>query len=252
MVVAVFLELRMANPASTLPAAIKALLRPGRRVSVRALNPGEEGKRLITAPRMGGEAYAEKGDEWPVCGGCGEEMAFVAQFNALEHLWVFHYCFVCNPWRSNGGQDKEWSLRKYASASADNAVALSSHGEPEGTPIPSAWDEEEVLFAPTFESARLLVSDLEDALGEEAPVRYQELLSELGAWQGPGTRVEGYADWEQAPSSPLCGQDGRQMVLLSQLTSDAVADVVFGDVGSVYLMVCPDHLDDVTLEMQSG
>ncbi|MEX2218677.1 MAG: DUF1963 domain-containing protein [Phycisphaerales bacterium] len=212
---------------------------------------------------FGGPPYAERGDAWPVCGGCGAGLTFVFQWNAgeLPHaprpgLYVFYYCFNCNSWGDESDRGKSlWLLRRYAAPSAERSVHLDDRSPQDNRCTPCAVRIEPALSLPDWQGIDEIEPELTDAavaLNSDNPWEvYDEVAKAiLGSEPTLRTQVGGYPLWVQGEGTPDCRRCERRMRLLAQIDSEDEASIMWGDCGCVYLFGCEEHTEEFRLELQ--
>ena len=81
------------------------------------------------------------------------------------------------------------------------------------------------------------------------------LRIEEDEWPGPlnGDKFGGYPAWEQAPEYPAWPDcTGPMAELVAQLESNGIAGVQCGDLGTAYVLRCPNHSECVDVIWQCG
>ena len=168
--------------------------------------------------RVGGLPAWPSAQEWPTCQECDEPLAFVAQFDFRNNpsvdfdLLLFHYCFSCNPWSSDGA----------------SKVTLLRQDE-----------SEELVDEP------IVPDDLED----DEPGPCFGVPHEIDDYEPPfcamGTKIGGFPP-EIQPIEQVFDSTGQPMKFLACVCSiegtelekipstPAVGDLIWGDVGCVY------------------
>ena len=227
----------------------------------------------MTASKFGGSPYFEAGESWPICARCAKPESFICQLDlrtcpAVElpsyfGLLSFFYCFECFPWDA---PQPGWTVRNYRDAQPQKAVTL---------PEPSVKQPgffQKLLGAHSRKVKCCLVNfelfdcypqlDEVDETGDEEDRKlladsdisdsYYERIDQLsGKSDNFGTLVGGYSQWIQSfPPDLRCKHCNKWMRQLVQIGSHGEADVMFGDAGSIYLSICNEHPQDITMMLQ--
>ena len=72
----------------------------------------------------------------------------------------------------------------------------------------------------------------------------------LGGLTDYATIVGGYPHWVQGEATPGCDVCKSGMRLLAQIDTEDEADIIWGDVGCVYIFYCPEHPRETRMELQ--
>lgn len=205
-------------------------------------------------PKFGGMPYAESGDTWPRCPSCEATLPFVAQFRADGALFTFFYCFDCFPWGLTDETTGEWIVRRYPNPDMTRLVEISPGDDHDDLVSACAVDQETVRVLPDWEgidSANASVSPLCNQINSDGPWEaYEAGLSRAEALDDYATLVGGYPRFVQNEATPTCTECGERMQFLAQIDSEDEADLMWGDVGLVYLFECPGHPQHFVLELQ--
>ncbi len=204
-----------------------------------------------TASKFGGIPYLEKGEDWPVCHVCRKNMAFICQADVGDTetgrdlgvgFFTFFFCWDCDESDHDDGQTQN-RVRFYAMASEEKLsdppeVALSYDFI---SPHPErGLTLEKTLCAPDDEEMEDYAPELAEILSVEHPgdpyEAYRTLVDQVGAINEPHSHIGGYGWWIQGSESQ------RTSILFAQIHSSETDCPVFGDGGSVYLLVEPESL----------
>lgn len=208
-----------------------------------------------TLDRYAGDPARPHGP-WPGCPACGKSLTFVAQFRARGRFWRFFYCMQCNPWDDD---ERESGLVRLESEPLDAQGEPESHPQLQRSPatqglVPRAWVRRACVNVPSPEDkAALDTSPLfaKWLLHTRLPQAEQEQL--FAAWGAVGegaTRIGGYAYPIQGAIEPHCPQCHQAMPLLARLASEQEVNLMWGDMGVVYLHACAAHPEQVHFELQ--
>ncbi len=220
---------------------IEPFLKGGRDCVVFTFSRKSSSDRLAT--RVGGLPYWPKDDPWPVCGSCGEPLAFAAQID-FRHKSVrksvpgdvltFHYCFDCSPWTSD---ETEQSLLTWHNF--DSTVRLIR--EPV---VPSSLEDDEPgpVFGEPHEAIDYPTPS--EAFGGSIIKGERYTFRQFSL---EGTKIGGYPPPIQQVEIPL-DRTGRPMRFLGTIGSlqvselptrksnqPACGDLMWQDMGSIYL-----------------
>lgn len=233
-----------------------------------------------TATKFGGLPYAEQGETWPRCGGCGEGLSFIFQCNLTEcphergraSLFTFFYCRECCAWGDLPDDLRDaWVVRRYSSPALAKAVAMKDASAPKQRVTPCMVTLAQAPTLPdAFEIGEVSPKTLEIAKQinpQHWSTPYEEAVGAImdpgngvpgdgpgaaggGGADGVRTQIGGYAGWVQGPAFPDCQACGGRMRLLAQIDSETAPGLVWGDAGRVYLFECPSHPDPVKMTLQ--
>ncbi|MFZ5950577.1 MAG: DUF1963 domain-containing protein [Candidatus Rifleibacteriota bacterium] len=231
---------------------LKPLIRPCFKVTARAENfsPNDAAK-----TRIGGPAYAAKGQSFPVCQSCSKKLTFVFQFRQMPdsnsgELVQFFYCFDCSPW---GGKNEEgqWMIKTFKEVT-DCSFVDSSDPEHQITPCKCSF--EKINMLPDYETLEEMGHEAVKLCGkvnaDDPWDVYEEACLSLRCCVEPVTSIGGYPIWIQGEAEKKCPKCSEKMNFVAQLDSVPEADLMWGDAGCVYLFRCRNHPDQFSLEMQ--
>lgn len=205
--------------------------------------------------KFGGAPYAEANDKWPVCPVCKNELTFITQLQDRENdaLQVFYYCLECLPWGLDDEEEGEWAVRSYLNPSMQKYVAVPAP-EKNSEIVPCSVIEHDVQALPDWESLDSLVpgaDELCDKINSEDPWdAHTEAVEALGCIADIFTMVGGYPHYVQGQVQAKCGKCKQEMEFFAQIDSEDQANLMWGDMGSVYLFRCKEHQDQFHLELQ--
>lgn len=210
--------------------------------------------------RFAGSPYAEKGDEAPVCQGCGKPLTFIFQYRdsynkdmeGKGELHSVYYCFDCTPIGRAEEEKGQW--------------AVITHKEPEASKFVEQKENVSKIFKPTsccLSNAFLLpdyetiennfpeIAELcEEIDGDDPLSAYEDAGNEIDCLMEPSTTLGGYPIWIQGEGSQVCPKCGGEVELAVQIDSEEAVDLMFGDAGCLYVFRCPKHKDEYAIEMQ--
>jgi len=203
---------------------------------------------------FGGLPYAEAGDAWPMCPGCGGELTFVCQFRLDEtvladlndvDLMVHFVCIEC------GMDGEEHSdTRLYRGACTDRIERIEPRsGDALLVPTCRVSFEHRSSYPHYEDVDPELARAIEASSTGQRSDPYAEALGRVDPRFDPDalspTMVGGYPQWIQGSWVYTCPHDGRPLELLAQIGSEDEADLMWGDSGSQYLLWCPEHPDSI-------
>ncbi|MBI5172580.1 MAG: DUF1963 domain-containing protein [Candidatus Melainabacteria bacterium] len=225
------------------------------------------------ASKFGGAPYFEEGESWPVCTKCGKQETFICQLDLRScpavhlpdcfGLLSFFYCFHCFPWDA---PQPGWTVRNYRDAQAHRAITLQQAPVKEPGFLKKLFGGHNQMVKCCLVKFELFDCypqlDELDEIGDDEDKKlladvelndtYYERVDELtGKSDNFGTLVGGYSQWIQSfPPDLKCKHCGRWMRQLVQIGSHREADIMFGDAGSIYLSICDEHPQDITMMLQ--
>lgn len=216
------------------------------------------------ATKFGGVPYAEAGERWPVCGGCGGGLSFICQWNMAEcahvpgatGLYAFYYCHGCGSWGDLPSDLKDaWAVRHYPSPQPGRAAALEDSSPTDARTVECSCVLAEEPSLPDWDGVGEVaprIVELSGALDEAEPWEPYSEIAEglLGGEPDYRTQVGGYPRFVQNADFPECPDCGERMALLAQIDSEEEAGIMWGDSGSVYLFGCGRHPAQVQMRLQ--
>lgn len=215
------------------------IIRPATKIVVKEPSRPPENTQLLS--HFGGQPYFEEGEEW-VKSKNGKYMQFIFQiFNTTElevaksiKLIQFYYDWDEFPWDTD---NDGWYVRIYKELHTDKLKTIekpinldsSKYCEIEFKAIKSLPDWEGIdLYEPK-------ASNLSSILDEEEPWEcYQKTVEKLIEAQDYQSQLGGYPKWVQGESTPK-NIKGEYMKLLFQIDSEDNAELMWGDVGLIYV-----------------
>ncbi|MCV6638005.1 DUF1963 domain-containing protein [Candidatus Albibeggiatoa sp. nov. NOAA] len=208
--------------------------------------------------KFGGIPYAQPQDHWPRCPTCQNELSFVVQFmdNASNSLYVFYYCFECSPWGMADEEMGQWLVQRYHEPSMQDYQQIIPLHKNEFTVEPCLVANKHVKVLPDLDSLEYYrLSHIEGLCHEidsdDCWDIYTEACTQLGCIDDYATLIGGYPRWIQGDAFiHHCPQCGEPLQFLAQIDSEEAANIMWGDVGLVYLFHCPQHPDQYALELQ--
>lgn len=234
-------------------AAVRPFLKVAGRVELQPLSPAAP----AGMAKYGGDPARPSSLPWPVCGGCGGALSFLAQFHARDRFWRLFVCQACTPWDD---EERRRGMVRLEHGPLSDA-SLPAQPSPHDTGwVPHAWVVHPILSPPlaeedvaprTLPAGYLEWLDTQGAQEDLADDDTAAVFASWGAWPGPGTQLGGYAHFIQSPPAlPACPECARDLVLLARLDSEDEVNLMWGDLGAAYLHVCPEHPDVQHYEMQ--
>lgn len=218
---------------------VSPLIRNATKLELQKASSPPENSQLRS--HFGGQPYFEEGDSWPKAQN-GNDLDFIFQiFNSDDiqlpksvKLVQFFYDVETFPWQT---EEDGWLVKIYETLNTDRLIKIDNPILQEVKPYC------EVLFTP--------VKSLPDWEGidlyEKNTLRISSLLNLENDWDGYEIVVEkligehnfqsqlgGYPRWIQGESTPTLSK-GENMKLLFQIDSEENADLMWGDVGMVYV-----------------
>jgi Domain of unknown function (DUF1963) len=232
---------------------LQPLIRGATVLEARASRLAEE---MGASERFGGAPYAEAGDEWPLCSGCGGPMTFVAQLVERDdgRLLVFFYCFRCNPWGLEDEAPGMWAVRAYSEAAVARCVRVAPPAVPELELVPCVVAARDVSVLPDWDGVEVFAPDATELcqrIDANSPWEaYSAGVLQLGCLDDFATLVGGYPRWVQGESAQTCPECGAALDFVAQIDSEQNANLMWGDAGLVYLFRCPTHRSAFALRLQ--
>ncbi|MBX9938961.1 MAG: DUF1963 domain-containing protein [Candidatus Obscuribacterales bacterium] len=236
------------------------------------------------ASKFGGAPYFEAGDQWPICSKCSNPESFIcqldlrqakeAQLPSLFGLLTFFYCFECFPWDA---PHPGWTVRNYPEAHFARAVSIEKP-EPQQSgflkklfqkkhsfhtsktsivelksftcyPQLDELDELADGLVPEFKSFQAEVE--ENGTEDFSDIYYKFIEESTAASDNFGTIIGGYSQWIQAfPPDLKCKHCQNWMRQLVQIGSEKGLDLMFGDAGCIYLSICDEHPQEISMMLQ--
>lgn len=206
--------------------------------------------------KFGGVPYAEEGDTWPICTGCGSELDFIAQLSEESEvsLHTFYYCFDCFPWGFNAAERGQWEIISYQNPLLKNHKLISRTTESETAVTPCVVSESPVKVLPDWESLQSIIpaaSELCSSFEKDSEWdAYEAATIRQGCLDDYSTLIGGYPRFVQGEVQPSCDVCGKPMTFFAQIDSEDEANVMWGDVGLVYFFRCAEHKGEFHFELQ--
>lgn len=215
-----------------------------------------------TSSHFGGAPFA-LGEEWPVCPTCKTSLSFICQINTASGyhqspegvaLFTFFYCWECFPWGLTGEVKGVWVVRTYPKLDEKNSTIIAPPRDQTQPTKACEILEERILSFPDWEEihswSSAAVEVATKANPDEPWEAYESAVEALGGFTDYATMVGGYPRWVQGESTPECEACRSGMRMLAQIDTEDEADVMWGDVGCVYIFYCPAHPKETGLELQ--
>ncbi len=217
---------------------------------------------VISSRFGGGEPYAEVGEAWPVCPTCKAGLAFICQIDMTSvfhrkpegvDLFSFYYCWECGPWGLDDEEKGTWVSRNYHNPAEAKAIKIK---HPEGGPHQPLCRVEtrQAISFPDWDELAAWSKQAEEICGEanvdEPWAEYAATVESLGGLSELTTFLGGYPRWIQGEAELICDLCQNRMDLLAQIDTEDEADIMWGDVGCVYLFYCPLHPTENKFHLQ--
>lgn len=215
-----------------------------------------EAEKATVNSKFGGHPYAQANDSWPQCPSCTNELTFVAQLKDEKsgNLFVFYYCFECFPWGLDDEEKGQWVVRRYQKPSMEQYREISAAKENEATVVPCTVSTKIVKVLPDWQELNAYskkANDLCCEVDNDEPWEvYDAVLLQHGCINDYAILFGGYPRWVQSEATKECPECGEKLAFLAQIDSEDAADLMWGDVGLVYLFQCKNHPDVFHLELQ--
>lgn len=215
------------------------IIRPATKVVVKESSRPPENSQLLS--HFGGQPYFEAGEEW-IKSKNGKHMQFIFQiFNtsALElpesiKLIQFYYDWDEFPWDTD---NDGWYVRVYKELRTDRLVTIEKPTDLESSKY-CEIEFQAIQSLPDWEGIDLYdsnASNLSCVLDEDEPWEsYQKTVKKLIGEQYYRSQLGGYPKWVQGESTPK-NKNGENMSLLFQIDSEDNAELMWGDVGLIYV-----------------
>ncbi|MCA0381771.1 MAG: DUF1963 domain-containing protein [Bacteroidetes bacterium] len=218
---------------------VSPLIRNATKLELQKASSPPENSQLIS--HFGGQPYFEEGDSWPKAQN-GNDLDFIFQiFNSDDiqlpksvKLVQFFYDVETFPWQT---EEDGWLVKIYETLNTDRLIKIDN-------PI---LQEEKPYCEVLFTQVKSLPDWEGIDLYEKNTLRISSLLNLENDWDGYEIVVEkligeqdfqsqlgGYPRWIQGESTPTLS-NGENMKLLFQIDSEENADLMWGDVGMVYV-----------------
>lgn len=204
---------------------------------------------------VGGKPYIQKGEEYPTCQRCKENLNFIFQLHVPKtdetgyDLFTFYYCFSCHPYKGEQG----FCVRKY-----DNPDMIESKEPRTLEYIPYASFYFEAIWSlPDWNTLRKNHTDFYNALHEnqkEDPWDvYDDIRSNILGVDGYENLsfYGGYPQFIQDAHLPTCSCCKKQMKLWTQMDSSEELDMLWSNTGCLYIFKCPDGNEKYKILIQS-
>lgn len=241
-------------------------------------------EQLLTASKFGGDPYFEAGEQWPICSKCENAESFICQLDLRQAkdaqlpssfgLLTFFYCFQCFPWDA---PQPGWTVQNYPQADIAKAVCIekpapkqvgffkklfAKNNTSENSKValvefksficyPQLDELDEIAegLAPEFKS---LQAEIEENGKEDFCDIYYKTIEQSGQDSDNfGTIIGGYSQWIQCfPPDLKCKHCQSWMRQLVQLGSEKKLDIMFGDAGCIYLSICDEHPQEISMMLQ--
>ena len=204
---------------------------------------------------FGGQPYFEEGEEW-IRSKNGKHMQFIFQiFNttALElpesiKLIQLYYDWDEFPWDT---ESDGWYVKIYKELRPDKLISINKPAELESSKY-CEIEFQAVKSLPDWEGIDLYepnASNLSCVLNEEEPWEsYQKTVEKLIGEQDYQSQLGGYPKWVQGESTPK-NIKGENMKLLFQIDSEDNAELMWGDVGLIYVFF-DEETDKIEFTLQ--
>ncbi len=206
--------------------------------------------------KFGGLPYAESGDCWPSCPTCKKELTFVNQIldEKENALFVFYYCNECGPWGLRDEEKGQWVAKQYKNPVTENIYEIQRHNKDEFSLTACSVSSTVVMVLPDWEgidSVSEEISNLCCEINDDSPWEsYEVAVVRADCLNDYSTLLGGYSRYVQGEASATCSKCNSQMEFYAQIDSEDEAELMWGDVGLVYFYRCPEHKNEIYLELQ--
>lgn len=234
---------------SDLEDLVKPLIRAATKIEVQSASRPPENSQMIS--HFGGDPYFKKGETWPTSKS-GRNLHFIFQvFNTPDielpntiQLVQFYYDWEAFPWDTT---DDGWMVKIYKEI--DTHVFIE---KPENKNFKKSKyceiDLQPIKSLPNWEGIDkhdYNASKLSCILNEDQPWdAYQQIVLKLTGEQEYQSQLGGYPKWVQGEGTPTDSK-GTPMKFLFQIDSEDKAELMWGDVGLIYVFYNEetDHIE---------
>jgi uncharacterized protein YwqG len=227
------------NSIADLEKLVTPLIRNATKIEVLSPISPEENSHLLS--QFGGEPYFETGEKWPTSK-TEKPLEFIFQIfnngtnNLPEEIQLIQFFYDWDefPWDTG---DDGWLVKIYNVVNKNNVTRIDT---PSGA-------EERKYCKVNFKSIQSLpdwegietyskkASKLSCILNEDEPWKnYDKVVVKLIGEQNYQSQLGGYPKWVQGESTPKASND-QPMKLLFQIDSEDNAELMWGDVGLIYV-----------------
>lgn len=225
--------------AEDLEKLVLPLIRPATKIIVNKATRAPKDSQLIS--HFGGQPYFEEGEEWPKTKD-NRSLGFIFQvFNNNEinlpeniKLIQFFYDWEECPWDT---ESEGWIVKIYESINTERKIKIDKPSDLEKSKY-CTISFESIKSLPDWdglESYSEEASNLSCELNLEEPwINYQNVVEKITGEQECQSQIGGYPHWIQGDGTPE-NKDGESMRFLFQIDSEDNADIMWGDVGLIYV-----------------
>jgi hypothetical protein len=212
---------------------------------------------------FGAYPYAEAGEAWPRCPGCGSSLSFIGQFETLGcgatylpsvGLFTFYYCWGCQPSGLINDVEGSWVVRIHPTPNLERRQPMLPNPPPLRITMPCSVQSSRLMSLPTWGEVVWAFGELRELASSIAPAEpftaYQLARESLLGVVSVGTKLCGFADWLQDASRRACKLCRGPLQFVLQIDSLSEAGCDWGLAGLAYLLVCPQHPEEWALEIQ--
>jgi len=218
--------------------------------------PGSTNEDVTTLSHIGGKPFIPVYEKHPLCHTCKQPLMFVFQLNVpFEptkcHLFVFYYCFKCNPRNGNKG----FMVKKYINPKIKQA---NHHVFPSNV-LYAPFDFELHWSLPDWETLTLLNRDVANyyyqADHEEFDVKYEEdkndFLEEISSYTfDTFSFYGGYPNFLSKPVIPSCDCCNQKMDSWIQLDSYKEMNMEWDRLNPLHIFRCANKNDNYKILIQ--
>jgi uncharacterized protein YwqG len=199
----------------------------------------------VTASKFGGVPYLEQGEVWPTCPICHQSLSFICQIDLRDtvfkelvgfDLFSFFYCWNCFPQDDSPSNAGAWLVKTYIAPQKGKSLPVQ---------LPSGVNQtaecrvsfQEAQAVPDWEGTTRWcpkACDVAKRINADEPwTAYQDAVTAIiGHSPEIQSCIGGDPRWIQGEETP------DNMTFLAQIDSEEdKADIMWGDVGSIYLFV---------------
>jgi len=239
---------------SDLENLVKPIIRTATKLEILPASRPPENSQLNS--HFGGQPYFEKGEIWPTTKD-GKNLEFIFQvFNSTDlqlpkniDLIQFYYDWDEFPWdTSNDG----WLVKIYKKTKRENLELIEDPNELKKSKYCNI-NFKKIKSLPDWEGIDLYcnnASKLSCVLDEDEPwENYDQIVMKLIGVQEYQSQLGGYPKWVQGESTPK-NYEGNSMKLLFQIDSEANAELMWGDIGLIYVFY-DENSEKIEFTLQS-
>lgn len=233
---------------------LKPLIKKATRMVVQP--PSRMPEQVQFTSHFGGQPYFEQGEKWPISRS-GNHLNFIFQVFNTEGVCLpagiklvqFYYDMEAFPWDTS---DDGWLVKIYRELHQERALEIPKPEELEKSKF-CTIQLVEVQSLPNWEGVSSYSKEaagLCEQINPEEPWQaYEEGVEKLTGSQDYQSQFGGYPKWVQGESTPDNAK-GEPKELLFQVDSEENADLMWGDMGLVYVFYDKDDFQNIAFTLQ--